>query len=89
MTVTLFIPCFVDALFPRAGISMVEILERLGIPREEGVNGAETFDEDTTSIQQRLVASRPERMDGYAESASAPSDRIRTSERASKTLRRN
>jgi len=29
MTVTLFIPCFVDALFPRAGISMVEILERL------------------------------------------------------------
>src|SRR5882757_4911000 len=30
MTVTLFIPCFVDALFPRAGISMVEILERLG-----------------------------------------------------------
>jgi L-lactate dehydrogenase complex protein LldE len=30
MTVTLFIPCFVDALFPRAGISMVHILERLG-----------------------------------------------------------
>ena len=30
MTVTLFIPCFVDALFPRAGISRVEILERLG-----------------------------------------------------------
>ena len=30
MTVALFIPCFVDALFPRAGISMVEILERLG-----------------------------------------------------------
>lgn len=30
MTVTLFIPCFVDALFPRAGISMVQLLERLG-----------------------------------------------------------
>ena len=30
MTVTLFVPCFVDALFPRAGICMVEILERLG-----------------------------------------------------------
>lgn len=30
MTVTLFVPCFVDALFPRAGISMVQILERLG-----------------------------------------------------------
>jgi L-lactate dehydrogenase complex protein LldE len=30
MTVTLFIPCFMDALFPRAGISMVQILEQLG-----------------------------------------------------------
>ncbi len=30
MTVTLFIPCFVDAMFPRVGISMVTILERLG-----------------------------------------------------------
>jgi len=30
MTVTLFVPCFVDALFPRAGISMVQVLERLG-----------------------------------------------------------
>lgn len=30
MTVTLFIPCFVDLLSPRVGISIVEILERLG-----------------------------------------------------------
>jgi len=30
MTVTLFVPCFMDALFPRAGISMVQVLERLG-----------------------------------------------------------
>jgi len=30
MTVTLFIPCFIDALYPRAGISMFEILERMG-----------------------------------------------------------
>ena len=30
MTVTLFIPCFIDAVYPRVGISMVEILERLG-----------------------------------------------------------
>ena len=30
MTITLFIPCFVDALFPRAGISMVQIFEGLG-----------------------------------------------------------
>ena len=30
MTVTLFIPCFVDLLSPRVGISIVRILERLG-----------------------------------------------------------
>ena len=30
MTVTLFIPCFVDTCFPQVGTSVVEILERLG-----------------------------------------------------------
>jgi L-lactate dehydrogenase complex protein LldE len=30
MTVTLFIPCFVDLMFPRVGIGMVQILEKLG-----------------------------------------------------------
>ena len=30
MTVTLFIPCFVDACYPQVGVSMVRILERLG-----------------------------------------------------------
>jgi L-lactate dehydrogenase complex protein LldE len=30
MNVTLFIPCFVDLIFPNVGISMVQILERLG-----------------------------------------------------------
>jgi L-lactate dehydrogenase complex protein LldE len=30
LKVTLFIPCFVDVLFPKAGISMVQILEKLG-----------------------------------------------------------
>ena len=30
MKVTLFIPCFIDACFPKAGASAVEILERLG-----------------------------------------------------------
>src|SRR5215468_2188431 len=30
MKVTLFIPCFVDLMFPDVGISMVSILERLG-----------------------------------------------------------
>ena len=30
MKVTLFVPCFVDLMFPKVGISMVQILERLG-----------------------------------------------------------
>ena len=30
MRVTLFIPCFVDMLYPKVGVSMVQILERLG-----------------------------------------------------------
>ncbi|MBI5385236.1 MAG: (Fe-S)-binding protein [Verrucomicrobia bacterium] len=30
MTVTLFIPCFVDLLYPQVGIAMVKILEKLG-----------------------------------------------------------
>src|SRR5262245_31313154 len=30
MTISLFIPCFVDLLYPRVGISMVEIFEKLG-----------------------------------------------------------
>lgn len=30
MKVTLFIPCFVDVCYPKVGISMVRILERLG-----------------------------------------------------------
>jgi L-lactate dehydrogenase complex protein LldE len=30
MRVTLFVPCFVDLMYPQVGISMVRILERLG-----------------------------------------------------------
>ena len=30
MKVTLFIPCFVDACYPKVGLSMVQILEKLG-----------------------------------------------------------
>jgi L-lactate dehydrogenase complex protein LldE len=30
MTVTLFVPCFVDLCFPQVGMSMVKILEKLG-----------------------------------------------------------
>ena len=31
MKVGLFIPCYVDALFPEVGIATLELLERLGI----------------------------------------------------------
>ncbi len=30
MRVTLFIPCFIDSLYPQVGVAMVKILERLG-----------------------------------------------------------
>lgn len=30
MKITLFIPCFVDTFYPQVGISMVQVLERLG-----------------------------------------------------------
>jgi L-lactate dehydrogenase complex protein LldE len=30
MRVTLFIPCFIDALYPAVGVAMVKVLERLG-----------------------------------------------------------
>jgi len=30
MTITLFIPCFIDLLYPRVGISLVNIFEKLG-----------------------------------------------------------
>jgi L-lactate dehydrogenase complex protein LldE len=30
MKVTLFVPCFIDAIYPNVGISMVQILEKLG-----------------------------------------------------------
>lgn len=30
MTISLFIPCFVDLMYPKVGISMVQILEKLG-----------------------------------------------------------
>ncbi len=30
MKITLFIPCFVDMCYPRVGVSIVQILERLG-----------------------------------------------------------
>lgn len=47
MRITLFIPCFVDLISPQAGISIVQILERLGheidYPEELGCCGQPPF----------------------------------------------
>src|SRR5882724_11861893 len=47
MEATLFIPCFVDLMFPRVGISMVKILEQLGhtveVPEELACCGQPAF----------------------------------------------
>jgi L-lactate dehydrogenase complex protein LldE len=47
MTITLFIPCFVDAIHPQVGISMVHILEGLGhkveCPKELACCGQPAF----------------------------------------------
>jgi L-lactate dehydrogenase complex protein LldE len=47
MRVTLFIPCFVDLMFPQVGVSMVNILERLGhtveCPRDLACCGQPAF----------------------------------------------
>jgi len=47
MTISLFIPCFVDLMFPQVGISMVKIFERLGhkvvIPESPACCGQPAF----------------------------------------------
>ena len=47
MNITLFIPCFIDACFPKAGVGAVEILESLGhtveYPRELTCCGQPAF----------------------------------------------
>ena len=47
MNISLFIPCFVDMMFPRVGISMVSIFEKLGhkvvIPKSPACCGQPAF----------------------------------------------
>jgi len=31
MTVDIFIPCFIDQIYPETGFNMVKILEKLGV----------------------------------------------------------
>ena len=63
MKVTLFIPCFIDACFPKAGASAVEILERLGhtveYPRELTCCGQPAFNsgywEESRAVAVKVV----------------------------------
>jgi L-lactate dehydrogenase complex protein LldE len=61
MKITLFIPCFVDAMYPQVGISMVRILERLGhqveCPEEVACCGQPAFNSGYWD-EAREVASR-------------------------------
>ena len=63
MKVTLFIPCFIDACFPKAGASAVESLERLGhtveYPRELTCCGQPAFNsgywEESRAVAVKVV----------------------------------
>jgi L-lactate dehydrogenase complex protein LldE len=63
MKVTLFIPCFVDMCYPKAGISIVQILERLGhtieYPEELACCGQPAFNsgywDETRAVAAKVV----------------------------------
>ena len=61
MNVTLFIPCFVDSIYPRVGISMVRILEKLGhrveVPMELNCCGQQGFNSGCWP-EARLIAEK-------------------------------
>ena len=63
MTVTLFIPCFVDLLYPQVGVSMVKILEKLGhkvkCPESPACCGQPAFNtgywEESKAVAEKVV----------------------------------
>jgi L-lactate dehydrogenase complex protein LldE len=63
MRVTLFIPCFIDSLYPNVGMSMVHVLERLGhtveFPEEQTCCGQPPFNsgywEEARSVAARQM----------------------------------
>jgi len=61
MNVTLFIPCFIDSIYPRVGISMVRLLEKLGhkveVPMELNCCGQPGFNSGCWP-EARLVAKK-------------------------------
>ena len=64
MKVTLFIPCYIDACFPKAGASAVQILERLGhtidYPQELTCCGQPAFNsgywDETRAVATKVLA---------------------------------
>jgi L-lactate dehydrogenase complex protein LldE len=70
MKITLFVPCFVDLMFPQVALSMVEILERLGhtieCPEELACCGQPAFNSGYWD-EARLVAEPVLRRLGGAE----------------------
>ena len=63
MKVTLFIPCYIDACFPKAGAAAVEILERLGhtieYPQELTCCGQPAFNSgywpETRAVAEKVI----------------------------------
>jgi L-lactate dehydrogenase complex protein LldE len=64
MRITLFIPCFVDSLYPNVGMSMVKILEKLGhqveCPEEIACCGQPAFNsgywEESRAVAEPVLA---------------------------------
>ena len=64
MRVTLFVPCFIDSLYPNVGMSMVRILERLGhtveFPEDQTCCGQPPFNsgywEEARSVARKQLA---------------------------------
>ncbi len=74
--ITLFIPCFVDQIMPRAGQAMVRVLERLGceleFPEEQTCCGQPAFNSGFWD-EARPLAARWARIFARAETVVAPS----------------
>ena len=64
MRVTLFVPCFIDSLYPNVGMSMVRVLERLGhtveFPEDQTCCGQPPFNsgywEEARSVARKQLA---------------------------------
>jgi L-lactate dehydrogenase complex protein LldE len=76
MRITLFVPCFVDLMFPEVGISVVQVLERLGhqveCPEEIACCGQPAYNSGYWAEARRVAVPVLERLSG-AEAVVIPS----------------